>query len=75
MKEKNSKIIKLILILSVLFAVMSTTVFAAWWGLPGYEWARSKGLTALANNSTLNNKVSHENFYSILINIVLNIYI
>lgn len=67
MKKKSSKIIKLILILSVLFAVMSTTVFAAWWGLPGYEWARSKGLTALANNSTLNNKVSHENFYSILI--------
>lgn len=67
MKKKNSKIIKLILILSVLFAVMSTTVFAAWWGLPGYEWARTKGLTALANNSTLNNKVSHENFYSILI--------
>ncbi len=67
MKKKSSKIIKLILILSVLFTVMSTTVFAAWWGLPGYEWARSKGLTALANNSTLNNKVSHENFYSILI--------
>lgn len=67
MKKKSSKIIKLILILSVLFTVMSTTVFAAWWGLPGYEWARSKELTALANNSTLNNKVSHENFYSILI--------
>lgn len=67
MKKKSSKIIKLILILSVLFTVMSTTVFAAWWGLPGYEWARSKRLTALANNSALNNKVSHENFYSTLI--------
>lgn len=67
MKKTNSKIIKFILIFGMLFAVMSTTVFAAWWGLPGYEWARSKGLTALANNSALNNKVSHENFYSILI--------
>ena len=67
MKKTGSNIIKSILITSVIFTVMSTTVFAAWWGLPGYEWARSKGLTSLSNNSALNNKVDHEKFYSTLI--------
>ena len=67
MKIKNSKIIKLITALTIVATMSSTTVFAAWWGIPGYEWAREKKLTTLANNSALNNKVSHANFYSILI--------
>lgn len=67
MKIKNSKIIKLITAFVILATISSTTVFAAWWGTPGYEWAREKKLTTLANNSALNNKVSHANFYSILI--------
>lgn len=67
MKIKNSKIIKLITALTIVATMSSTTVFAAWWGTPGYEWAREKKLTTLANNSALNNKVSHANFYSILI--------
>ncbi|MBQ8299929.1 MAG: hypothetical protein IJX99_08805 [Clostridia bacterium] len=67
MKIKNSKIIKLITVLTIVATMSSSTVFAAWWGTPGYEWAREKRLTTLANNSALNNKVSHANFYSILI--------
>lgn len=67
MRNTKSKIVKSILIISVFATVISTSVFAAWWGLPGYEWAREKKLTTLSNNSSLNNKVSHENFYSILI--------
>ena len=67
MKKTGSNIIKSILIIGMIFTVMSTTAFAAWWGLPGYEWARSKGLTSLSNNSALNNKVDHERFYSTLI--------
>lgn len=68
MKKINSKIMMLTFVLTMLLTMMSTTVFAAWWGTPGYEWAREKKLTSLSNNSALNNKVSLENFYSILIN-------
>lgn len=67
MKIRNSKIIKLIVALTMITTMSSTTVFAAWWGTPGYEWAREKKITSLANNAALNNKVSHANFYSILI--------
>ena len=53
--------------LAILLTTLSTATFAAWWGTPGYEWARSKGLTTMANNSALNNKVSHENFYATIL--------
>lgn len=68
MNRKHTNFIKMVVSLSVFIAMFSSTVFAAWWGTPGYEWAREKGITSLANNSALNNKVSHDNFYSILIN-------
>lgn len=59
-----SNIIKIVMSLTILLTTLSSATFAAWWGTPGYEWARSKGLTTMANNSALNNKVSHENFYA-----------
>lgn len=60
-------LIKVVMSLTIIFTTISTVTFAAWWGTPGYEWARSKGLTSMANNSTLNNKVSHDNFYATLL--------
>lgn len=67
MKRKTMKFVKLVVTLGIFVTMLSTTAFAAWWGTPGYEWARSKGITTLSNNSSLNNTVSHSNFYSILI--------
>lgn len=68
MKKNGSKKIKSFVTLAILIAILSTTSFAAgWWGQPHYEWAISKGLTTLSNNSSLNNVVSLENFYSTLI--------
>lgn len=67
MKIEHKRFVKTIISLSIITVMLSTTSFAAWWGLPGYEWARSKGITTLSNNSALNNVVSHDNFYSILI--------
>ena len=67
MMKKSTNIIKTVITLGIFITMISTTAFAAWWGTPGYEWAREKRLTSLANNSALNNKVSHDNFYSILI--------
>lgn len=68
MKKNSLRIIKSIVILTIVASTLSTSAFAAWtWSTPGYEWARENRLTSIANNSTLNNKVSHANFYSILI--------
>ncbi|MBR3888609.1 MAG: hypothetical protein IKJ32_05875 [Clostridia bacterium] len=64
MRKKMSNVIKIVMSLTILLTTLSTATFAAWWGTPGYEWARSKGLTTMANNSALNNKVSHDNFYA-----------
>ena len=68
MRKNSSRIIKSIIILTIVASTLSTSAFAAWtWSTPGYEWAREKRLTSITNTSTLNNKVSHANFYSILI--------
>ena len=54
--------------MTIVASTLSTSAFAAWtWSTPGYEWAREKRLTSITNTSVLNNKVSHANFYSILI--------
>ncbi|MBQ9279684.1 MAG: hypothetical protein IJ215_01365 [Clostridia bacterium] len=68
MKKNGSKRIKAVIVLTILISMFSTSVFAAWWGTPGYEWARERRITSMASTSALNNKVSHENFYTILIN-------
>ena len=62
-----SNFMKIVMSLTILLATISTATLAAWWGTPGYEWARSKGLTTMANNSTLNNGVSHDNFYATIL--------
>lgn len=67
MKINNSKMIKIFVAILAFVAFNSTTAYAAWWGTPGYEWAVSKRLTGLANNSSLNNPISNANFYSVLI--------
>ena len=68
MKKNISRIIKSIVILTIVASTLSTSAFAAWvWSTPGYEWARDNRLTSIANTSVLNDKVSHANFYSILI--------
>lgn len=68
MRKNSSRLIKSIIILTIVASTLSTSAFAAWtWSTPGYEWAREKRLTTISNTSTLNNKVSHANFYSILI--------
>lgn len=68
MRKNSSMIIKSIVALTIVASTLSTTAFAAWgWETPGYEWAREKRLTSITNTSTLNNKVSHANFYSTLI--------
>lgn len=68
MRRDFTKKIKLFIILSVIVAMSSNTVMAAaFWATPGYQWAVNKRITSLANNSALSNKVSHANFYSVLI--------
>ena len=68
MRKNSSMIIKSIVTLTIVASTLSTTALAAWgWETPGYEWAREKRLTSITNTSTLNNKVSHANFYSTLI--------
>lgn len=68
MKKNISRIIRSIVILTIVASTLSTSAFAAWtWSTPGYEWAREKRLTSITNTSVLNNKVTHANFYSILI--------
>lgn len=68
MKKNSLGIIKSIIILTIVASTLSTSAFAAWtWSTPGYEWAREKRLTSITSTTTLNNKVSHANFYSILI--------
>lgn len=67
MKKNNSRLIRSILIICILTVMISTTTFAAWWGTPGYEWARSKGLTYMMSNSALNRDVSLSDFYYILL--------
>ena len=68
MKKNGSKKIKAVIVLTILISMLSTSAFAAWWGTPGYEWAHERRITSMASTSALNNKVSHENFYTILIN-------
>lgn len=69
MKKNGSKKIKATIVLTILISMISTSVFAAgWWGQPGYEWAHQRRITSMASTSALNNKVSHENFYTVLIN-------
>ncbi len=67
MKKVCIRLTKLVIALTIFLVSVSATTFAAWWGTPGYEWARANRLTTLANNSALNNNVSHANFYSVLI--------
>ncbi len=67
MRGNMSRIIKSILLIGILGTMLSTSIFAAWWGTPGYEWAKEKKLTSLANNSALNNPVSLDNLYSVVI--------
>lgn len=67
MKKKTSNLIKFVMILTVVITTFTTVSFAAWWGTPGYEWAKSKGLTTMANTTALNNKVSHDDFYTVLL--------
>ena len=69
MKKNGYLKIKTAIVLMILVSMISTSVFAAgWWGQPGYEWAYQRRLTTMASTSALNNKVSHENFYTVLIN-------
>lgn len=41
--------------------------FAAWWGTPGYEWCFSKGITKMMSQKSMDNIVSQEDFYAILL--------
>lgn len=65
--KKFSKAIKVSLILVTILANIATVSFAAWWGTPGYEWCFSKGITPIMTQNEMNQKVSLDDFYSILL--------
>lgn len=68
MKKNGAKYIKILIFLSIFITIISGTVLAAgWWGQPAYEWAIRNNLTSMANNSSLNNAVSLDSLYSIIL--------
>lgn len=65
--RKISKSFQRLIILIIVFATLTSTCFAAWWGTPGYEWCFSKGITSVMTQSEMNKTVELENFYAILL--------
>lgn len=67
MKQKfklNKMIVTIVVFLIVMF---SMSVFAVWWGTPGYEWSLSKGLTSIKTQKQLQQTVSHTDLYSTIL--------
>lgn len=59
-----------ILFISMLtfFVLIGSNCFAAgWWGTPGYEWARAKGLTSIKTQSQLNRDVTISDYYTVIL--------
>ncbi len=67
MRSKMEKFLKAVVALTIILTTISTVSFAAWWGTPGYEWARANGLATMVNTSKLNNVVSLDDLYSTLL--------
>lgn len=65
--RKISKVLKKILITGIMIVTLATATFAAWWGTPGYEWCLSKGITSIKTQNELNQVVTQEDFYAILL--------
>ncbi len=65
--RKGQKILVKILAFIAIFAMLSTTCFAAWWGTPGYEWGLQKGLTAVKSQSKLDQPVTMEDLYTTIV--------
>lgn len=50
------------------FVLIGSNCFAAgWWGTPGYEWARTKGLTSIKTQSQLNRDVTISDYYTVIL--------
>lgn len=50
------------------FVLVGSNCFAAgWWGTPGYEWARTKGLTSIKTQSQLNKDVTISDYYTVIL--------
>lgn len=64
-KSSAKRIISLLVI--VIMILTSTTVFGAWWGTPGYEWALTNKLTTVKSTSQLKRNVSLSDFYATII--------
>lgn len=59
-----------ILFISMLtfFVLIGSNCFAAgWWGTPGYEWARAKGLASIKTQSQLNRDVTISDYYTVIL--------
>ncbi|MBO5142592.1 MAG: hypothetical protein J6C46_06285 [Clostridia bacterium] len=67
MKKKFTckRIVSLMLLIVMLMT--SSSVFAIWWGTPGYEWALTNKLTSVKSTSQLNKYVSLTDFYTTII--------
>lgn len=59
------KIVSLLIVVVMMMAC--TTVFAVWWGTPGYEWALSNRLTPVKSTAQLNKNVTLTDFYTTII--------
>lgn len=50
------------------FVLIGSNCFAAgWWGTPGYEWARTKGLTSIKTQSQLSKDVTISDYYTVIL--------
>lgn len=67
MSRKSRNLLKSFMVITIILTMLSSVSFAAWWGTSFYEWARARGLTSMITMNAANNKVSHDNFYSILL--------
>lgn len=57
-----------VMLLVFVTTISSMSVFAVWWGTPGYEWCLSNGLTSIKTKNQLQQVVSHTDLYSTILN-------
>ena len=63
--KKNTRL--LIIFVITFMLIIGSNCYAAWWGIPGYEWALSRGLTSIKTQSQLNRTVTLSDYYNVIL--------
>ena len=68
MAQKSFKYKALIMVITIYIVIMAFSVsYAYWWGDPGYQWARSNGLTGAKTRAQLDAPVELDDLYATII--------